>query len=105
MQLAGGSTAIELGGAPHASPRRGPPPGTIVNVDTGDPGDLRVLDHAEGELEDVEQALRRLDEGTYAICEACGRAIGEDRLARSPVTRRCADHAMAPVTPGAPAGI
>ena len=68
---------------PDASPRRVPPPGTIVNVDTGDPGDLRVLDHAEGELEDVERALRRLDEGTYAICEACGRAIGEDRLARS----------------------
>jgi len=41
-----------------------------VNVDTGDPGDLRVLDHAEGELEDVEQALRGLDEGTSAICEA-----------------------------------
>jgi len=62
-----------------------------------------VLDQAEGELEDVEQALRRLDEGTYAICEVCGQVIGEDRLARSPVTRRCADH-VPPVTARAPAG-
>jgi RNA polymerase-binding transcription factor DksA len=51
-----------------------------MNVETGDEADL-VLDRAEGELEDVERALRRLDEGTYATCEACGRAIGEDRLA------------------------
>jgi RNA polymerase-binding transcription factor DksA len=81
-----------------------PPPGTIVNVDKADPGDLRLLDLAEGELEDVERALRRLDEGTYAICEVCGRTIGEDRLASSAVTRRCADHAPA-VPPGSPPGI
>jgi RNA polymerase-binding transcription factor DksA len=74
-----------------------------MNVETGDEADL-VLDRAEGELEDVERALRRLDEGTYATCEACGRAIGEDRLAGSPLTRRCADHAQV-VAPGASAGI
>jgi RNA polymerase-binding transcription factor DksA len=73
-------------------------------VDKADPGDLRLLDLAEGELEDVERALRRLDEGTYAICEVCGRTIGEDRLARSAVTRRCADHAPA-VPPGPSPGI
>lgn len=86
------------------SPSQVPPPGTIVTVDAGDSGDLWVLDRAEGELEDVERALRRLDEGTYATCEACGRAIGDDRLARSPVTRRCADHGP-PLTPSASAGI
>jgi RNA polymerase-binding transcription factor DksA len=71
-------------------------------VETGDEVDL-VLDRAEGELEDVERALRRLDEGTYATCEACGRAIGEDRLTRLPLTRRCADHAQA-LAPDASAG-
>ncbi len=70
---------------------------------TGDEVDL-VLDSAEGELEDVERALRRLDDGTYATCEACGRAIGADRLAASPLTRRCADHAEV-VASGASGGI
>jgi len=74
-----------------------------MNVATGDEVDL-VLDRAEGELEDVERALRRLDEGTYAACEACGRAIGADRLAASPLSRRCADHAEV-VALGASAGI
>ncbi len=104
MQFAGGSTTTEPGRGPGASARQVPPPGTIVNVDKADPGDLRLLDLAEGELEDVERALRRLDEGTYAICEVCGRTIGEDRLASSAVTRRCADHAPA-VPPGSPPGI
>ena len=82
MQFAGGSTTTEPArGLGRPPPRQVPPPGTIVNVDKADPGDLRLLDLAEGELEDVERALRRLDEGTYAICEVCGRTIGEDRLA------------------------
>ncbi|MGA2530530.1 MAG: TraR/DksA C4-type zinc finger protein [Acidimicrobiales bacterium] len=54
--------------------------------------DLRVLDRAEAELEDVERALARLDEGTYATCEACSRPIAAARLEAMPLTRRCTDH-------------
>jgi RNA polymerase-binding transcription factor DksA len=68
-------------------------------MDAGDSEDLRVLDHAEAELEDVERALTRLDDGSYGTCEVCGEAIGDDRLARSPVTRRCPAHAPAPAAP------
>jgi RNA polymerase-binding transcription factor DksA len=75
-----------------------------MSVGTGEPADLGVLDSAEGELEDVERALRRMDEGTYGTCEACGRPIGEQRLALFPLTRRCAEHAQV-VAPGASAGI
>ena len=57
--------------------------------------DTALLDRLELELEDGARALRRLDEGSYAICEACGQPIGDDRLAISPVTRRCAEHAPA----------
>ena len=79
-----------------ASHEAGLPPIRICSVNAADPGDLGVLDRAEAELEDAERALQRLDEGTYSTCEACGRAIGEDLLARLPMTRRCAHHAPSP---------
>ena len=53
--------------------------------------DLSILEGVEAELDDVEAAMRRLDEGTYGICEACGRPIGEDRLEALPATRFCVD--------------
>jgi len=72
-------------------------------MDARDSEDLGVLDRAEAEFEDVERALRRLDEGSYDSCEVCGRTIGDDRLERSPATRRCTEH-EATATPTAPAG-
>jgi DnaK suppressor protein len=40
-------------------------------------------------LKDVEEALTRLDDGTYGICEVCGQPIGEARLEAMPTARRC----------------
>lgn len=51
--------------------------------------DLTILDQVEGELADVENALQRLDAGTYGICEACGKPIGDERLEALPATRFC----------------
>ena len=53
--------------------------------------DLSILEQVEAELADVEHALRRLDEGTYGTCEACGRPISEERLEALPATRFCLD--------------
>ena len=58
--------------------------------------DLSILERVEGELADVEHALRRLDDGSYGTCEACGRPIGEERLAVQPAARFCVeDQALA----------
>jgi DnaK suppressor protein len=54
--------------------------------------DLSVLDVVEIELADVQLALQRLDDGTYATCEICGGPIADARLAERPATRRCQDH-------------
>ena len=51
--------------------------------------DLSILDQVEGELADVENALQRLDAGTYGVCEACGEPIGDDRLEAMPAARFC----------------
>jgi DnaK suppressor protein len=45
------------------------------------------------QLNDVEHALARLDEGTYGTCEVCGGPIGEARLEVMPATRYCIQHA------------
>lgn len=51
--------------------------------------DISILQQVTESLNDVDRAFRRLDEGTYGACEACGQLIGEDRLRARPETRFC----------------
>ncbi|MEA2685132.1 MAG: DnaK suppressor protein [Actinomycetota bacterium] len=51
--------------------------------------DISIIERLEAELADVEYALRRLDDGTYGTCEACGRPIDEARLEAMPAARLC----------------
>ena len=51
--------------------------------------DLSILEQVEAELADVEHALRRLDDGTYGTCEACGKTIDDARLEALPAARFC----------------
>ena len=48
-------------------------------------------------LDQVEQALVRLDEGTYGRCATCGGSIDDAQLAEEPTTQACADCAPTPV--------
>jgi RNA polymerase-binding transcription factor DksA len=57
--------------------------------------DFSILEQVEAELDDVERALRRLDDGSYGSCEACGGAIADERLAEQPATRFCLEHQAA----------
>src|SRR5690348_10331812 len=45
------------------------------------------------QLDAVEAALTKLDEGTYGQCEVCGNAIPAARLEAMPASRFCIDHA------------
>ncbi len=45
---------------------------------------FELLDQVRGDLDDVEAGLRRLEDGTYGQCEACGGPIDEGRLAALP---------------------
>jgi RNA polymerase-binding transcription factor DksA len=55
--------------------------------------ELRVttLTMVEEELREVDDALRRLADGTYGMCEACGRPIEEARLQAKPAARFCVE--------------
>jgi RNA polymerase-binding transcription factor DksA len=51
--------------------------------------DLTALAILEDELADIELALRKVGDGSYGICEECGKPIGEERLAAKPWARLC----------------
>lgn len=40
-------------------------------------------------LKQIEEALRRIEEGTYGYCEACGEPIEEARLLAQPFATKC----------------
>ncbi len=37
----------------------------------------------------IEEALARIEDGTYGVCEGCGQAIGLERLKALPYARLC----------------
>lgn len=52
---------------------------------------LELLQHDENALREIEDALRRVDEGSYGRCEGCGVWINRDRLKAVPYARNCVD--------------
>ncbi|CAB4323287.1 MAG: hypothetical protein F2520_05175 [Actinobacteria bacterium] len=56
------------------------------------PDELIEAESLRVELDDVERALARLDDGTYATCEVCGTALEDSELSVSPQLRTCAQH-------------
>ena len=52
-----------------------------------------LLNQFQDQLDEVDHALSKFDEGTFGLCEVCGKAIGDARLEAMPATRFCIDHA------------
>lgn len=48
-----------------------------------------LSDHARRLLADIDEALRRIDAGTYGVCASCGENIGYDRLEAIPAAALC----------------
>lgn len=57
--------------------------------------DFSLLEQLEAEIGDLDAALRKIDDGTYGICEVCGKQIEAERLEAMPGTRTCIEHAGA----------
>ncbi|MCP5025026.1 MAG: TraR/DksA family transcriptional regulator [Actinomycetia bacterium] len=61
---------------------------------TGEQGENYTLaDSLQAQLNLVENALARLDDGTYGTCEICGKDINPERLEAMPAAGLCMDHA------------
>jgi DnaK suppressor protein len=48
-----------------------------------------LLEAAREQVAAVDDALRRLAEGRYGVCERCGQPIGTERLAARPAAVTC----------------
>jgi len=50
---------------------------------------LRVKDRERKLITKIQEALKRIDDGSYGVCELCGEEISEKRLEARPVTTCC----------------
>lgn len=75
---------------------------TADNVNFPDPTDratqesdrnfeLRIRDRERKLINKIKEALERIDQGEFGICELCGEEISEGRLKARPVTTLCID--------------
>jgi len=60
-------------------------------VDLNEDLNLQKLTTHKKNLEKIEEALRKLEEGTYGICEDCGAEISEERLKIIPFAIYCVE--------------
>ena len=52
---------------------------------------LRLKEREQKLLKKIDEALERIGNGTFGICESCGQEIGFKRLKARPVTTLCID--------------
>jgi len=78
--------------SPWSSKEMPPEPGDLgdcgnasIGIDTA----LGILESETSELREVDAALERIEEGTYGICEVCGRRISKARLRAKPYATHC----------------
>ena len=58
-----------------------------ASMDSG--RDYQIYLAQKKELEEINDALKKIDEGTYGICEMCDEPISEERLKIKPYAKYC----------------
>ncbi len=66
-----------------------PDPTDRASLETDRNFTLRVKDRERKLVAKVKEAIQRIEDGTYGICELCGEQISEKRLEARPVTTCC----------------
>lgn len=66
-----------------------PDPNDRATVESDRSFELRIRGRERKLMNKVEEALARIDDGTYGICEDCGEEIAVKRLEARPVAKYC----------------
>jgi len=68
-----------------------PDPNDRATVESDRSFELRIRGRERKLLSKIEEALERVKEGDYGLCDDCGEEIGLKRLEARPVTTYCID--------------
>lgn len=72
-------------------------PGSVINPDRADLAHdyanrarrISIVEKMEEQLDEIEKALQRIDDGTYGQCNNCGNYILPERLEALPYAELC----------------
>jgi RNA polymerase-binding protein DksA len=53
---------------------------------------LDLIDNEKEMVKEIDEALNRIDKGTFGVCEATGKPIGKNRLKLQPWAKYCMDY-------------
>jgi len=66
-----------------------PDPNDRASLEADRNFELRIRDRERKLIAKMQEAIRRIDDGTFGVCDDCGGPISEKRLLARPVTTQC----------------
>lgn len=66
-------------------------PSDLASAESDRNFELRIRDRERKLIKKISEAIERIDEGVFGVCEECEEEIGEARLKARPVTTLCID--------------
>ena len=71
-----------------------PDPNDRASLESDRNFELRIRDRERKLIMKMQEAIKRMDDGVFGICDVCGGPISEKRLMARPVTTLCIDCKM-----------
>ena len=68
-----------------------PDPNDRASLESDRNFELRIRDRERKLIAKMQEAIKRIDDGTFGVCDTCGGPISEKRLTARPVTTQCID--------------
>ena len=68
-----------------------PDPNDRASLEADRNFELRIRDRERKLILKMQEAIKRIDDGVFGVCELCGGLISEKRLMARPVTTSCID--------------
>ncbi len=81
--------AVRTVGGMTDSKENFPDPTDRASLESNRNAMLRIRDRERKLITKIDDALQRIEDGSYGLCESCAAAIGVDRLKARPVTTLC----------------